>query len=122
LKNLTTLVLGASLNSHRYSNKAILDLVERGYRVVAIGKAIGFVNGVQILEEIPKNIIEIDTVTIYLNPKKQIYYYRDIIRIKPRRVIFNPGAENTELAELMLKENVEVINGCTLVMLSLGQY
>ena len=122
MKNLTTLVLGASLNSHRYSNKAILDLVERGYRVVAIGKAIGFVNGVQILEEIPKNIIEIDTVTIYLNPKKQIYYYRDIIRIKPRRVIFNPGAENTELAELMLKENVEVINGCTLVMLSLGQY
>tara|TARA_B100000963_G_scaffold174245_1_gene151595 strand:+ start:3327 stop:3695 length:369 start_codon:yes stop_codon:yes gene_type:complete len=122
LKNLTTLVLGASLNSHRYSNKAILDLVERGYRVVAIGKAIGFVNGVQILEEIPKNIIEIDTVTIYLNPKKQIYYYRDIIRIKPRRVIFNPGAENTELTELMLKENVEVINGCTLVMLSLGQY
>jgi len=122
LKNLTTLVLGASLNSHRYSNKAILDLVERGYRVVAIGKAIGFVNGVQILEEIPKNIIEIDTVTIYLNPKKQIYYYRDIIRIKPRRVIFNPGAENIELAELMLKENVEVINGCTLVMLSLGQY
>ena len=70
MKNLTTLVLGASLNSHRYSNKAILDLVERGYRVVAIGKAIGFVNGVQILEEIPKNIIEIDTVTIYLNPKK----------------------------------------------------
>lgn len=122
MKNLTTLVLGASLNSHRYSNKAILDLVERGYRVVAIGKAIGFVNGVQILEEIPKNIIEIDTVTIYLNPKKQIYYYRDIIRIKPRRVIFNPGAENTELTELMLKENVEVINGCTLVMLSLGQY
>ena len=122
MKNLTTLVLGASLNSHRYSNKAILDLVERGYRVVAIGKAIGFVNGVQILEEIPKNIIEIDTVTIYLNPKKQIYYYRDIIRIKPRRVIFNPGAENIELAELMLKENVEVINGCTLVMLSLGQY
>ncbi len=122
MKNLTTLVLGASLNSHRYSNKAILDLVERGYRVVAIGKAIGFVNGVQILEEIPKNIIEIDTVTIYLNLKKQIYYYRDIIRIKPRRVIFNPGAENTELAELMLKENVEVINGCTLVMLSLGQY
>ena len=122
MKNLTTLVLGASLNSHRYSNKAILDLVERGYRVVAIGKPIGFVNGVQILKEIPKNIIEIDTVTIYLNPKKQIYYYRDIIRIKPRRVIFNPGAENTELTELMLKENVEVINGCTLVMLSLGQY
>ena len=122
MKNLTTLVLGASLNSHRYSNKAILDLVERGYRVVAIGKAIGFVNGVQILEEIPKNIIEIDTVTIYLNLKKQIYYYRDIIRIKPRRVIFNPGAENIELAGLMLKKNVEVINGCTLVMLSLGQY
>ena len=122
MKNLTTLVLGASLNSHRYSNKAILDLVERGYRVVAIGKAIGFVNGVQILEEIPKNIIEIDTVTIYLNPKKQIYYYRDIIRIKPRRVIFNPGAENIELAELMLKENIEIINGCTLVMISLGQY
>ena len=122
MKNLITLVLGASLNVHRYSNKAVLNLSNNGYTVVAIGKEMGFINGVKIFKEIPKNIIEIDTVTIYLNPKNQIYYYSDLIRIKPRRVIFNPGAENTELAEIMLKENVEIINGCTLVMLNLGQY
>ena len=122
MKNLITLVLGASLNAHRYSNKAVLNLSNNGYNIIAIGKTIGFINGVQIFKEIPKNITEIDTVTIYLNPKNQIYYYRDLKRIKPRRVIFNPGAENIELAEIMLKENVEIINGCTLVMLNLGQY
>tara|TARA_B100001287_G_scaffold46061_3_gene35154 strand:+ start:18794 stop:19162 length:369 start_codon:yes stop_codon:yes gene_type:complete len=122
LKNLITLVLGASLNAHRYSNKAVFNLSNNGYNIIAIGKTIGFINGVQIFKEIPKNITEIDTVTIYLNPKNQIYYYRDLKRIKPRRVIFNPGAENIELAEIMLKENVEIINGCTLVILNLGQY
>ncbi|MCB0835104.1 MAG: CoA-binding protein, partial [Bacteroidetes bacterium] len=36
--------------------------------------------------------------------------------------IFNPGSENKELADILRDHNIEVVEACTLVMLSTGQY
>ena len=47
--------------------------------------------------------LDIDTVTLYLNPGHQKEYYDYIISLHPKRIIFNPGAENDELAELAIK-------------------
>jgi predicted CoA-binding protein len=116
-----TLVLGASENPDRYSNKAILKLLSKGQEVVAIGKKAGNVNGVEIVtEQIPSE--DIETVTLYLNPTHQIPYYDYILSLKPKRVIFNPGTENDELERIVAREGINVLESCTLVMLSTGQY
>ena len=87
--NKKTLVLGASIHSFRYSFMAIHSLVEKGHTVIAIGRDQGDVAGVKIQNK--KNPLEeIDTVTMYLNPRNQRDYYNYIIEVKPKRVIFNP--------------------------------
>jgi hypothetical protein len=42
--------------------------------------------------------------------------------MKPKRIIFNPGAENRAFGEKLEKAGVEVVEACTLVMLHMGQY
>ena len=116
-----TLVLGASENPERYSNKAILNLLSKGKEVVAMGKKAGSVRGVEIHTRSVKTD-DIDTVTLYLNPLHQKPYYDYIISLKPRRIIFNPGAENEELEQLAAKEGIAILEACTLVMLNTGQY
>ena len=71
-------------------------------------------------EKIP--VTEIDTITLYLSPQHQKEYYDYIISLHPKRIIFNPGTENDELAELAVKNNIVPREACTLVMLSTGQY
>ncbi|MCF6347657.1 MAG: CoA-binding protein [Flavobacteriaceae bacterium] len=116
-----TLVLGASLKPDRYSNFAIRRLVEKNHDIVAVGLREGEVGGVKI--EIGKPYFkEVDTVTLYLNPKRQIAYYDYIISLKPKRVIFNPGTENMEFVQLLEKNSIEAEVACTLVLLSTNQY
>ncbi len=117
----TTLVLGASVNPARYSHMAITRLRQEGYPVVAIGKRSGDVSGVP-LETVTREIKDLDTVTLYLNPVNQQQYYQFILDQKPKRIIFNPGAENEELSSLAASAGIEPMNACTLVLLSTGQY
>ncbi len=117
----TTLVLGASVNTERYSNKAIQKLREKNIEVFALGAKNGTVLDVNIeTEKLP--FTAIDTVTLYLNPTRQKEYYNYILELKPRRVIFNPGTENLELENLLKENGIETEIACTLVLLSINQY
>ena len=121
MTNKKTLVLGASQNPARYSYLAINMLREKGHEVIAIAKRDGKVKDVEILsQETP--IENLDTVTLYLNANNQKLYYNYIINQKPKRIIFNPGAENNELALLAKENNIITQQACTLVLLSTGQY
>lgn len=119
--NKTTLVIGASEHSHRYSNKAIRALLQKQHQVVAIGKQTGEVNGVEIVTELPTDI-KIDTVTLYINPTLQKAYETFLIELNPRRVIFNPGTENHTFQKQLEKSGIHTLNACTLVLLATNQY
>ena len=116
-----TLVLGASDNPSRYSYLAVNRLRSHGHPVVAIGKKNTMVADVPIEKE-KKDWEDVDTVTLYLNPTHQQQYYDYILSLKPKRIIFNPGAENDELADLAIKNGINPIEACTLVLLSTNQY
>lgn len=116
-----TLVLGASQNPARYSNLAINRLRAKEHPVVAIGKRVGKVADVDITTEHPP-MDDVDTVTIYMNENNQKQYYDYILSLHPKRIIFNPGAENDELAEIAASKGIEPMEACTLVLLSTGQY
>lgn len=119
--NKKTLVIGASENPERYSHKAILALQKHEHDVVALAKRTGQVNGVQIQTHFPVEE-ELNTVTLYVGAKHQPHYYKHIIDLKPKRVIFNPGTENTEFATLLTENGIEAEEACTLVLLSIGNY
>ncbi|TCZ74988.1 CoA-binding protein [Flaviaesturariibacter aridisoli] len=116
-----TLVLGASDNPSRYSYLAIRRLSAHQHPVVAIGRKPGEVSGVPISTgQQPEE--GIDTVTLYLNPQNQKPYYDYILGLKPKRIIFNPGTENDELIAKAKQAGIQPVLGCTLVMLSTGEY
>jgi len=116
-----TLVLGASLKENRYSNIAIRRLRDKNIPVVALGLIEGMVLDV-FIEKDKRSYENIDTVTLYLNPKRQEAYYEYIVELHPRRVIFNPGTENPEFVKILEKNGILVEVACTLVLLSINQY
>lgn len=120
MENKKTLVIGASEKPERYSNKAIRSLKEKGHEVVALAKRSGQVDGVKISTEFPKELV--DTVTMYVGPQRQGEYYDKILNLKPQRVIFNPGTENSEFIGKLEERGIEAVEACTLVMLSIGNY
>ena len=119
--NKQNLVLGASPNPERYSYKACVSLIKHGYNVIPFGKRKGNINGIEILTD-QTLINKVHTITIYLNPINQKQYYDLIIKLKPKRIIFNPGAENPELEYIADKAGIQIIEACTLVMLSSHSY
>lgn len=116
-----TVVIGASENPERYSYKAVVSLSKHGEEVVAVGLKDGMILNIPITKE-KKHIENVDTITMYVGPQNQPGWYDYILSLKPKRIIFNPGAENPELATLATKNKIEVVEACTLVMLSIGNY
>ena len=116
-----TLVLGASDNPGRYSYLAINRLRGKGHPVVAIGLRQVMAGDVAIETE-KKPFREVDTVTLYLNSTRQKEYYDYILSLHPKRIIFNPGAENDELFALAQANGIQAMEACTLVLLSTGSY
>ena len=116
-----TLVIGASENTERYSNKAIHALQKYQQPAVAIGNKPGKVLDVNIdIEKI--HYENIDTVSLYVGKARQPEYYEYILSLRPNRIIFNPGTENEELVQLASQANIQCLEACTLVMLHTGQY
>ncbi|MEE9439901.1 MAG: HIT domain-containing protein [Saprospiraceae bacterium] len=116
-----TLVFGASTKVERYSNKAMRMLEEYNHPIVAIGGRISESEGVPILVGHP--IIDaIDTVTIYMGMDRQKDHEAYILSLNPKRIIFNPGAENHDLYKKADDIGIEVLNACTLVLLRSEQY
>lgn len=117
----TTLVIGASENTERYSNRVTRMLSHQNIPVAAVGLKAGEIDGVKILTGFPK-IDNVDTVTLYVGTAHQPQYYEYVLGLKPERVIFNPGTENPEFEEKVRKAGIEVLEACTLTMLTVGNY
>jgi hypothetical protein len=117
-----TLVIGASTNPNRYSYKAIRSLVAHGEPVKAFGLRKGEVDGV-VFETEKISFENIDTVTLYVGPENQVNLIDYIIEtLAPKRIIFNPGTENSVFISKAEKKGIFCEIACTLVLLSIGEY
>lgn len=116
-----TVVLGASPNPSRYSNRAVKRLTSNDYEAVPIGVRKGTIKGIDIITETPF-IRNVHTVTLYLNSERQKPHYDYILSLQPERIIFNPGTENMELMQLANENGIKVEVVCTLVLLAVGEY
>lgn len=115
-------VVGASNNPDRYSHQAVRLLLEKGHSPYPVHPSLDTVAGFAVYKKIREIPTEIDTVTVYLGARNQGTLAEDILKSGTKRVIFNPGAENPELAARLREAGVEVVEACTLVMLRTGQF
>jgi predicted CoA-binding protein len=115
-------VLGASPKEDRYSFKAVRMLLEHGHVPVPVHPAGHTVDGVAGLKSLDDITEPIDTLTVYVNAGISGGQLDSILKLNPRRVVFNPGAENEELATKLEAAGIEVVRACTLVMLRTDQF
>ena len=119
---LTVAVIGASDRPDRYAYKAIQMLLEHGhcvYPVTPRNISLGDLMIYPTFEEIPPPV---HTITLYVNPSKLKPMVESIIHSPPQRIIFNPGTEHPQIAQHFRDAGFEVVEACTLVMLSTHQF
>lgn len=118
----TVAILGASPKPDRYAYKAFEMLRDYGHRPIPINPAFQEILSEKCYPTISEAPGPIDTVTLYLGEARSNPLIDEIIAAKPRRIIMNPGAENFALADKAHEAGIEVVEGCTLVMLRTGQF
>jgi predicted CoA-binding protein len=121
-ESLKVAVLGASPKSERYSNMAVVLLREKGHEVVPVNPAFTEIEGLKTCPDIQSLPGDVHTLTMYVGAAKSAGLAPDILKLNPKRVIFNPGSENPELQKTLAAAGVEVKEACTLVLLRTGQF
>ena len=115
-------IIGATHKTERYAYQCMQKLESNGHNVLLVGVGKADIEG-RVVHSRLKDIKEsVDTVTMYINPTRQEDVISDILVIKPKRVIFNPGTENSDVYSTLKENGIEIIEACTLVMLSTGQF
>ena len=92
-------VIGASDKPERYSYRVCMLLKEKGHRIFPVHGRITDIEGMTVYPSILDVPQDIDTVSMYVAPDKSSQIAADILQVHPKRIIFNPGAENPDLAE-----------------------
>ena len=119
---MTVAILGASNNPEKYSYKALKLLREKGHEVFPVHPALKEIEGLKVyasLADLPKPV---HTLTLYVSPEISSKMTSQILASSPRRILFNPGAENTELETRARAQGIQALEACTLVLLHTDQF
>ncbi len=118
----TVAIIGATEKPDRYANKAMHALQKHGHEVVLVNPFKKKVEGKKCLDSVADYKGEIDTVTLYVNPKRFQDHINGVLAMQPKRVIMNPGTEDEAHQQVLENAGIEVVRACTLVLLSTNQF
>jgi predicted CoA-binding protein len=118
----TVVVLGASAKPERYSYQCVELLLERGHRVIPVTPSQTEICGLSPVCDLESVDEKIDVLTMYVNAKRSSDMVDSILDLNPRKVIFNPGAENPDLEKKCTDAGIAVENACTLVLIYTDQF
>lgn len=121
-KNEAVVILGASNKTDRYAYMAQQGLVNRGFRVLPVHPTIKEIDGVPVFASLSDIKEPVNTITLYVGEERSTAVMQEILNLKPKRIIFNPGAENKSLQIEARKLGIEALDACTLVMLSTNNF
>ncbi|MFZ8933047.1 MAG: CoA-binding protein [Bacteriovoracaceae bacterium] len=121
MKNLNVAILGASDHEYRYSYKANSLLKENGFNTFLVNPNHDVIKGQKCFKSVSE-LNDIDTITVYVRDSISNSMIDDIIKLAPRRVIFNPGSENDLIYKQLQDNKIIVEQACTLVLLNTGQF
>lgn len=107
LKNFV--VVGNTINEEKYAYKIKHGLLEKGYIVRSVGKELNSINDVD---------IDIDVLDLCINPALGINLLKE--NKKPVKiVVIQPGAESEEIINYLKDNNIEYLEACVLLGISL---
>ena len=115
-------IIGASDNPGRYSYLANKLLIENGYNVFLVNPFKTMIDGNVCYRSVAEVPGPIDTITVYVNSNRLKEHIEDIIKLKPKRLIFNPGAEAPNIYDSLSDNGIDYLEACTLVLLRTGQF
>lgn len=115
-------VLGASPKPTRYSYSAVKQLDDLGYRVIPVHPKAHRIDRIPVTASLSSITEPVDTLTLYLGAERSHAMIDDILRLRPGRVIFNPGSESHELERHLKDHRIPFEHACTLVLLRTRQF
>ena len=105
----TFVVVGNTLRGEKYACKIKDRLDANGYTTYGVHQELGSINDVD---------GDIDIIDLCINPVKGLEYMKE--NKKPVKcVVIQPGAESRELIQYLKDENIDYLEGCLLVGMSL---
>ncbi len=122
MQNTLVVVLGASSKPHRYAFKAVKMLQEYGYHVMPVHPTLQNIDGLVVKHKLSHIRGSIDTLSLYIGPQRISPLIGDIIKLKPSRVILNPGTECEKLEQALIQNSIGFVKDCTLLMLEHGRF
>lgn len=120
--NETVAVLGASPKPERHSNQAVRALIKNGHRVIPVHPLLKQIAGVPAVPALSNIDNKVHTLTLYVGQERGIKLLKEMIDLRPDRVIMNPGTESDKIEEQLTAAGIDVLRACTLVMLRTGQF
>ncbi|MFV0466519.1 MAG: CoA-binding protein [Lachnospiraceae bacterium] len=109
MKQHNFVVVGDTLNETKYAYRIKHRLIDAGYHVEAVGKE---------LESINDTESPIDIIDLCIHPAKGLKLLQELKK-ECKCVLIQPGAESSEITELLEKRDIPFFEGCALVGLSL---
>jgi uncharacterized protein len=118
----TVAIIGASNKTDRYAYKALQELIANNHNPIPVNPKFDNIDGLKCYPDLESFPDKIDTITLYLRAANLLPIVPQIIKIKPKRVIFNPGTEDAEIMKQLEKVGIEAQEACTLVLLKTNQF
>ncbi len=120
-------IVGASDNPARYSYMAMKMLGDYGHQVRLISPRLKAIEGHEVWPSLTALAIAspnstIDTITMYVGAPISSNMTDQLLALSPKRIIFNPGAENSVIYESLYSAGIQPVEACTLVLLRTGQF
>jgi predicted CoA-binding protein len=115
-------VMGASHKPERYANQAIRLLLEHGHAVIPVHPRLDVAEGLPVVHQLGEIDGPVDTLTLYIGPERSAIVAEAIVRLRPGRVIFNPGTESPGLQARLDAAGIPHEQACTLVLLHTAQF
>jgi hypothetical protein len=113
----TVAIVGASKDRNKFGNKAVRAYAAKGYGVYPVNLNEKEIEGhtcYKLLKEVP---VKLDIVTVYVPPSAGITLVEDIVRVEPKKVYLNPGAESPELIKALKARGLRPMMTCSILAL-----
>ena len=105
----TFVVVGDTIRDGKYAKKIKEELLSKGYNVYPVHKELKSINDID---------DDIDIIDLCINPVLGLNYIKECKK-DYKCVLIQPGAESEELINYLKNNNIDYLEGCALVGLSL---
>ena len=108
-------VIGASSDRHKYGNKAVRALRDKGYTVIPINPKEPEVEGEKSYGSVLDVPVSINLATFYVAPAVGLKILDDVVTKGIPEVWFNPGADGPQVVERAKALGLKTVMTCSIL-------